>query len=333
MSTAPVSVLRAWALVAVGILGISSSGPVTAAAAAPVVAIAFWRNLAGAGVSGAWALLRERAGSRRVPARTVLLSITSGIVLAAHFTSWFAGLRLTGVTAATALVSTTPVFTVAFDLARGAAVPRRVPVGVALAMTGVLAITGVDAGRSGAALAGDGLSLFAAVAMAVYVLVGARVMRSVSPAVYTFLAYASCAAVLLPAAALTGTALTGFSTRAWIEIAVVTLGAQVLGHTLFNVALPVLGPTPLALAVLLEVPGASLLAWLWLGQVPPPAVLPGAVLMLAGLVVVVRARAVSPPGQAATAADPGMGIAGDEPGERTGSADQGHGSGTRSGAS
>ena len=36
--------------------------------------------------------------------------------------------------------------------------------------------------------------------------------------------------------------------------------------------------------MLLEVPGASLVAWAWLGQVPPLAVLPGTVLVLAGLV-------------------------------------------------
>jgi len=283
-------VVRAWLLVGVGVVGISFSGPVTAAAMVPVVAIAFWRNLVGAALSGVWALARDRDRLRAIAPRALALSVCSGLLLAAHFTSWFVGLRLTSVTAATALVSTTPVFTVAFDLVRRVPVPRRVPLGVALALVGVLLITGVDAGRSGTAAAGDGLSLFAAAAMAGYVLLGARVMRSLPPAVYTLLAYAACALVLLPAAALTGTPLTGFGTRGWIEIAVVTLGAQVLGHTLFNVALGVLGPTPLSLAILLEVPGAALLAWAWLGQAPPLAVLPGTALMLAGLIVVVAVR-------------------------------------------
>jgi drug/metabolite transporter (DMT)-like permease len=48
-----------------------------------------------------------------------------------------------------------------------------------------------------------------------------------------------------------------------------------------------------SLAILLEVPGASLVAWVWLGQVPPVAVIPGAALVLAGLSVVIRAQASS----------------------------------------
>jgi drug/metabolite transporter (DMT)-like permease len=288
-----VTAFRAWILVAVGVVGVSSSAPLTAGTLAPIVAIAFWRNLVGAGVSGTWALLRDRPGLGRITPQVFWLSAFSGVVLATHFTTWFAGLRLTSVAAATALVSTTPVFLVALDLVRRVPVPRRVLTGVALAMAGVVAITGVDAGRSAEALAGDALSLFSAMAMVGYVLTGQRVMRTTSPAVYTLLAYSTCALILLPAALLTGTELAGFDTRTWLEIAAVTLGAQVLGHTLFNTALPVVGPTPLSLAILLEVPGAALLAWAWLGEAPPLAVLPGTVLMLLGLVVVVRARAAT----------------------------------------
>ncbi|GAB6900940.1 DMT family transporter [Kineosporia succinea] len=289
--------LRAWILVAVAVTGVSSSGPITAGTLAPVIAIVFWRNLAGAGVSGIWALFRDRNGFRRMNWRITGLAILSGLVLAAHFTSWFASLRMTSVAASTALVSTTPVFLVAFDLARQVAVPRAVLIGVGVSMAGVVAITGVDAGRSREALAGDALALFAAAAVAVYMLAGTKVMRYTTPAIYTLIAYSACAAVMLPAAALTHTPLHGFSTRTWIEIAVVTVGAQVLGHTLFNVTLPVVGATPLALAILLEVPGASLLAWAWLGEAPPLAVVPGALLMLLGLVIVTRARATREPAE------------------------------------
>jgi drug/metabolite transporter (DMT)-like permease len=154
----------------------------------------------------------------------------------------------------------------------------------------VLAITGVDAARSSDAVLGDALALVGAMAGAGYVVVGDRVMRTASTPVYTLFAYAVCAAVLLPAALLTGTQLIGFSERTWIELAVVTVGAQVLGHTLLNAALPQVGVTPVALALLLEIPGASLVAWAWLGQIPPASVLPGTVLMLLGLVIVVRSR-------------------------------------------
>ena len=285
---------RAWVLVAVAIVGISSSAPVTAATAAPVLAVAFWRNLAGALVSGVWVGLRERSGPAALAVRGRWLAVLAGVLLAAHFATWMTSLRLTSVTASTALICTTPVWTVGFDLLRRVAVPRPVLLGVLLAMIGVIGITGVDAARSGDALLGDGLSVLGAVAGAGYVVVGDRVMRTASPAVYTLLAYGVCAAVLLPVCLLTGTPLAGFSQQTWIELAIVTLGAQVLGHTLLNAALPQVGVTPVALALLLEIPGASLVAWAWLGQVPPLSVLPGTGLMLFGLVIVVRSRRAAP---------------------------------------
>lgn len=281
---------RAWLLVTVAVLGISSSAPVTAATAAPILAVAFWRNLVGAAVSGAWVGARERGGPAALSTRTRWLAALAGVLLAVHFVSWFVGLRLTSVTAATALVCTTPVWTVGFDLVRRVPVPRPMLLGVLLAMIGVVAITGVDAARSGDALLGDLLSLVGAIAGAGYVVVGDRVMRTASTAVYTLLAYGVCALVLLPTSLATGTHLVGFSQRTWIELAIVTLGAQLLGHTLLNAALPQIGVTPVALAILLEVPGASLVAWAWLGQSPPLSVLPGTALMLLGLVIVVRAR-------------------------------------------
>jgi drug/metabolite transporter (DMT)-like permease len=69
-----------------------------------------------------------------------------------------------------------------------------------------------------------------------------------------------------------------------------TLGAQLLGHTLFNVVLRTTSPTVVSLFLLLEVPGAALIAALWLKQVPPLAAIPAAALLLLGLGIVVSAR-------------------------------------------
>jgi hypothetical protein len=44
-----------------------------------------------------------------------------------------------------------------------------------------------------------------------------------------------------------------------------------------------------SLAVLFEVPGAIIFAALWLGQVPPLAILPAVALLGVGLVLVIRA--------------------------------------------
>jgi drug/metabolite transporter (DMT)-like permease len=88
----------------------------------------------------------------------------------------------------------------------------------------------------------------------------------------------------------------GFDTRSWVLIVAVTLVAQILGHSIFNHLLATLSPTLVSMAILLEVPGAALLAAVFLGQAPPLAVYAGLALICAGLAIVVsgRSRAATP---------------------------------------
>jgi drug/metabolite transporter (DMT)-like permease len=179
---------------------------------------------------------------------------------------------------------------VAIERIRGVPVRAGVLVGVGLALAGVLVVTGADAGRSPSALGGDLLALGGGMAGACYVLVGEQARRTTSTTVYTLLAYGGCALLLVPVCLGTGTALAGWGGRTWAELVLLTAVAQLLGHTAFNAAVPVVGATPLSLAILLEVPGSALVAWAWLGQTPPVGVVPGVVLVLAGLAVVLRSR-------------------------------------------
>ena len=284
---------RAWLLVAVGLLGVSLSAPVTTATAAPALAIAFWRSALGALATAPYLLLSRPGELRGMSARSWRTCLLAGVMLAVHFSLWLPSLRLTTVTAATALVATTPIWTVLAERLSGRRVPGLVVLGVAVAMAGILVITGVDAGRSGRALLGDLLALGGGAAAAGYVLAGERAQRDVSAGGYAVVAYAGCAVLMVPTCLLGGVPLAGFAAATWFQIAVITVAAQLVGHSTINASLPVLGATPVSLALLLEVPGASLVAWAWLGQVPPLAVVPGTALVLAGLVLVLRGRGVA----------------------------------------
>ena len=70
---------------------------------------------------------------------------------------------------------------------------------------------------------------------------------------------------------------------------------------MFNYALRRVSATTISVLLLLEVPGAALLAWLWLGQEPRAAALPGLALLLAGVAVVIVGGAVRPGRTAPTA--------------------------------
>ena len=279
-------------LLALSVSGVAFSAPLISATAAPVLAIAFWRNCLATGLLAPVALLRQRAELRALfaPAgrRTLLLALTAGAFLAVHFAMWLPSLRMTSIASSTALCTTTPLWTTLILRLRGHHAPRAVWIGTGLAFVGVLVLTGVDFELSARALAGDGLALGAGIAASGYFLLGSEVRRTVSTTAYTFVCYSTTAVLLLVTCLVSGVTMTGWSTTAWLQIALLTGCAQFLGHSLSNRVVRSLGPSLVSTAILLETPGAALIAAVWLGQLPPVAVYPAVGIILAGLVVVVR---------------------------------------------
>ncbi|KQX65636.1 DMT family transporter [Angustibacter sp. Root456] len=280
-------------LLAVGVVAVSFSAPIAATTAAPALAVAFWRNALAVAVVVPWTLVRRRAELVRLlrhEHRVLAVAVLSGLALALHFGLWVPSLRMTSVTASTALVATTPLWTLLADRLTGRRPSRGVVLGALLAFAGVVVITGVDADASSRALLGDALALGGGAAAAGYTLLGSSVRRTTSTATYTSVAYTVCALVLLPVTLIARQPLSGYSTRTWVELVVLMLSAQLLGHSILNRTLRTAGATTVALAILLETPGAALLAWAFWHQPPPLATLPGAALVLLGLALVVRAR-------------------------------------------
>jgi drug/metabolite transporter (DMT)-like permease len=274
---------------AVAVVGVSLSGPLTALVTAPVLAIAFWRNAAGAALLLPVLLTRDRRVLSGLRWRDLRGSVVAGLFLAGHFAAWLPSLSMTSIGASIALVTTTPIWTALVARISGVRFPAQVWWGLALAVAGAALIAGVDVTVSLEALAGDGLALLGAIFAGGYVLAGARARVRLSTAVYTVTAYTTCALVLAVAALVVGAPLAGFAAREWWLMLAITVCAQILGHTLLNLVLSSVGPTVVSLAVLLEVPGALLVALVLLQQLPPLLALPGMALVVAGVALVVRA--------------------------------------------
>lgn len=279
---------RDLALLAIAVAFLATSGPIIAATAAPALAIAFWRCFLGSAATAPWVLWRRRAEFIRLDRREWRLILLAGVFLAAHFATWIPSLRFTTVASSTALVATQPVWAALIARARGAYVPTQAWVGIGIAMFGILALTGIDGSIDSRQLIGDALALLGAVLAAAYVTVGAQVRQSVSTATMTFILYATAALVLLMLCLVTGQALGGYSLHAWLLILALTIGSQLLGHTLVNRVLLTTSATVASLAILFEMPGATLLAAIWLGQTPPLVILPAVALLFFGLVLVIR---------------------------------------------
>ena len=118
-----------------------------------------------------------------------------------------------------------------------------------------------------------------------------------STTTYTFVCYGTSAVILAAACLVSGQQLWGYPLRDWGLLLLVTLTAQLMGHSVFNHLLATTGPMLVSLALLLEVPGASLLAAWFLGQTPPAGALVGLVVIVTGMTLVVlnhRTRVTEP---------------------------------------
>jgi drug/metabolite transporter (DMT)-like permease len=277
------------------VVAISSSAPLIAYAAAPALAIAFWRNAFAATALAPVVGATRRPELARLGARGVVACVLAGVALAAHFGTWVPSPKYTTIAAATALGATQPVWQGLIALAQGRRLPGLVWAGIGVAVAGAVAATGADFGVSGRAFAGDLLAVVGGMMAAVYIALGERARATTSTTTYTAICYGTCAVVLLAVCLTFGVPLGRYPATTWLAIAALTIGPQLLGHSMFNYALHRVSATTIAVLVLLEVPGAALLGWAWLGQVPRADELPGLGLLLVGVgIVVAGSRQVRP---------------------------------------
>jgi drug/metabolite transporter (DMT)-like permease len=279
-----------FAALAVAVVAISVSGPLIAYAAAPALAIAFWRNAFGTAALAPLAATRgkELTFITRREGRAALAGcVLAGLALGVHFATWVPSARLTAVATATALAATQPVWQGLIALGQGRRLPRQVWVGICVAVSGAALASGVDLVLSRRAFAGDMLALAGGMANAVYTAFGERVRATISNRTYAAVCYGVCSLALVLTCLVARVPLTGYPATAWLAILAMTVGPQLLGHTMFNYALERISATTVSVLILLEVPGAALVTWVWLHQAPRPGEWPGLALLLAGVVVVV----------------------------------------------
>jgi drug/metabolite transporter (DMT)-like permease len=276
--------------VAVGVLAVSAAAIFIRLAEAPAVAVAFWRCALGAALLLPPALVRRERFPR---GRDLWVGIASGVALGAHFGFWISSLDHTSVAASVVLVSTQPVFVAILAyLIFGERTTLLSFAGILAAVVGSAVIAGDDSVGS-AALLGNALALAGAGAVAVYVLIG-RYSRTGGIGVlpYSVVVYSAAALALLPVALVLDVRLWGYSGETWFWILAITLGPQLMGHTVFNWALRYVEASIISGIILAEPVISALLAWLILAEKPGlPTVLGGCVVLL-GLFLLLRGRRV-----------------------------------------
>jgi len=246
-------------------------------------------------------LTKKRAELGSITKREILLAILSGIFLAIHFSTWIKSLEYTTVASSVVLVSTVPLWVALFSpILLKESITKPVLSGMVLAFVGVIIIAvsdvcSVEHGGlvcptyntffRGEAFLGDLLALAGAVSAAMYVIIGRSLRQRVSLLSYVFVVYGIASVVLIALALFSNNPISGYPNMAYVWFILLAIIPQLLGHSSLNYALGYLSAAFVSIVLLGEPIGATILAYIFLGEVPTIMKVSGAVLILAGIYI------------------------------------------------
>lgn len=275
-----------------GILSVSSAAVlIRLADDAPASVIAAYRMGIASVVLAPLAGLKYHGHLSCLTLKQIVLMGASGGFLALHLGLWIASLQYTSVASSVLLVTSSPIFLVAASwvFLRERALPQEV-LGIAVGVTGGVIVTVGDLSLSGQELKGNLLAVAGAVSVAGYLLIGRSIRRQTTALTYIGVVYPVAAVLLLAFAVGSSATFTGYAATTYLWLALVALVPQVVGHTSLNWSLGHIKATGVAIAVMAEPVGASLLAWLALQETPTAATIIGGSLILAGVFLALRRR-------------------------------------------
>jgi len=272
-----------------GIIGISTGSIFARYADANPIAISAYRSGIATAAMLPFVVARHRGEIAALERKTFLFVLLSGLFLALHFATWITSLFYTTIASSVVIVQTIPIWTALLSpFVTGDRVSRLSWCGIGVSFAGMLTITTGDFAIGGRALLGDFLALTGAWFATLYFLTGRIVRPRMSLPAYTCICYGAAAFILFAACLVFGIPLSGFSTRTWTAFVGMGLVSQILGHSSYNWALKHVTAGLVAVALLGEPLGATLLAWLLFGETLTVTKIIGGVAILTGIIMAAK---------------------------------------------
>jgi drug/metabolite transporter (DMT)-like permease len=191
----------------------------------------------------------------------------SGLFLSLHFAFWIASLKYTSVASSVVLVTTHPIFVgVGGWLFLKERLGSDLIFGIALSVLGSGLVSYGDMSLSKEAWMGDGLALLGAMAASGYLLVGRKMRKDQDLLSYILPVYSTAGLILILFALIFQKSFGGYSSSTYLYLFLLALIPQLIGHTTFNWALKYLPASVVAVAILGEPIGSTMLAYFILGE-------------------------------------------------------------------
>jgi len=271
---------------------------------APSLVIAAYRLAIATLVLAPVAFFRHRSELHLRKRWEIVLALLSGLCLALHFAAWITSLEYTTVTSSVVLVATTPLWVALLSpITLKEPLTRVIWIGMVLVIVGSVIVglsdtCTLNAGSfscptfqdlvTGEAFLGDMLALVGAWMAAGYVLIGRRLRSQMSLVPYIFLVYGVAAVILIIIMLVAGYSPWGYPPQTYLWLVLLAIIPQLLGHSTFNWALGFLPAAFVAITLMGEPVGSTVLAYILLKETPTAVEFFGAILILAGIYVASR---------------------------------------------
>jgi drug/metabolite transporter (DMT)-like permease len=250
-------------ILTLGIMAVSTGSIFARLADAPALVIAAYRVGLAALVLIPAACWKARDELRKLSFREAILAILSGFFLALHFATWISSLKYTAIANSVVLVNTVPLWVgLLTPLIARESIKTATVISIALSLIGGAVIGFGDFAAGGSALLGDLLAVAGAVCAAVYLLLGRGLRRKLSLLPYVTVCYGSAAVILWIVVLVLNLPATGYSNQTVAAFWAMAMISQIIGHSSYNWALKWFSTALVAVALLGEPIGSTILAYL-----------------------------------------------------------------------
>jgi len=274
-------------LLPIGILAISTASIFIKLCEAPALIIATYRMMLASLMLMPFACYKKPwRGWERNEIGWFLLS---GLFLSLHFALWIASLKYTSVASSVVLVTTHPIFVgIGSWLFLKERIRMNLVLGIALSVLGSGWISYGDMTLSKEALMGDGFALLGAIAASGYLLVGRKMRKDRDLFSYIFPVYSTAGLILILLSLIFQKSFWGYSPSNYLFLFLLALIPQLIGHTTFNWALKYLPASMVAVAILGEPLGSTILAYFILGEGLTTWKVLGGISIFAGILIALK---------------------------------------------
>jgi drug/metabolite transporter (DMT)-like permease len=272
-----------------GVLAVSTGAIFVRLAEAPAMVIAAYRVGLASLILAPIAWWRARDELFSLEKHDYLLAGLAGLFLALHFATWISSLNYTSVANSVVLVNTNPLWVgLLTPLISKDRLTLMTKISIVVCVIGGVVIGIGDFATGGQALWGDFLALVGSICAAMYLLLGRNLRRKLSLLAYIFLCYGSAAIILCPFVIALRLPVVGFSTGTYAALVSMALIPQIIGHSSYNWALKWFSASLIAVSLLGEPIGATILAYIIFGETLTWAKFVGGSLILAAIYLAAR---------------------------------------------